>query len=484
MLYAYIGIMSYIRYKKFGKQEYAYEITSYWDPLKKKPRQKVKYIGVVIDKNEGVFEKRRIRQKEERLILDFGDTYILLEFMKKIKLTDTIEIVFGDKAKELLALICYRLSHAGAMNYGRIWLEGNICRVLLKDVNISSQRISDFLQYIGDEKLQRDFFRHYISSLSDKGRGVIIDTTALPNQIDLGFSRWGYNDGEIDKQIRFLFVIDRNTSLPLYFRYLPGNIVDVSSLIITIEELKKFGIEHSFVLIDGGFFSEDSIKSLYSKDIEFLTRLPSSRVLYKELIKESAWDLERFKNARRYGKRVFFIKEEGINLYGRKAYAYIVLDPERKGRETKEFLIDVMEEDEDEDIDEVEIEYNLMKQGIMILISSFKIEKGDIVPLYYLRQTAERLFGFSKDDLKLIPLRVHKEETLRGYLLFIFIALVVFLLLKKGIGEKHTVEEVLMIMKNLKCKVYDDEILIQELSKQQREIAEKLNILVPKKLGI
>jgi len=67
--------MSYIRYKRFGKKEYAYEITSYWDPFKKKPRQKVKYIGVVIDKDEGVFEKKGVRQKEERLILDFGDTY-------------------------------------------------------------------------------------------------------------------------------------------------------------------------------------------------------------------------------------------------------------------------------------------------------------------------------------------------------------------------------------------------------------------------
>jgi len=474
--------MSYIRYKRFGKKEYAYEITSYWDPFKKKPRQKVKYIGVVIDKNEGVFEKKGVSQKEERLILDFGDTYILLEFMKKIKLTETIEIVFGNKTKELLALICYRLSHPGAMNYGRVWLEGNIGRVLLKDVNISSQRISNFFQYIGDERLQRDFFRHYISSLSNKGKGVIIDTTALANQINLGFNAWGYNDGGIDKQIRFLFVVDRSSSLPLYFRYLPGNIVDVSSLTITIEELKKFGIEDSFVLIDGGFFSEENIKSLYSSDIEFLTRLPSSRVLYRELIKEVAGDLEKFKNVTRYGKRVLFIKQKGINLYGRGGYAYIVLDPERRGREIKRYLIDVMEEDEV--MDEEEIEYSLMKQGIMILISSFKIENKEILPLYYLRQTAERLFGFSKDDLKLIPLRVHKEETLRGYLLFIFISLVVFLLLKKEIGEKYTVEEILMNMKNLKCKVYDNEIFIQELSKQQREIVEVLNILVPKKLGI
>jgi hypothetical protein len=39
-------------------------------------------------------------------------------------------------------------------------------------------------------------------------------------------------------------------------------------------------------------------------------------------------------------------------------------------------------------------------------------------------------------------------------------------------------------MKNLKCKVYQDEIIVQELTRQQKEIVEKLNIIVPKKAGI
>jgi len=39
-------------------------------------------------------------------------------------------------------------------------------------------------------------------------------------------------------------------------------------------------------------------------------------------------------------------------------------------------------------------------------------------------------------------------------------------------------------MRNLKCKVYDDELIIQELAKQQKEVVEKLDIIVPKKLGI
>ncbi len=66
----------------------------------------------------------------------------------------------------------------------------------------------------------------------------------------------------------------------------------------------------------------------------------------------------------------------------------------------------------------------------------------------------------------------------------IFITLTVFALMKKELGNDYTVEEALLIMRNLKCKVYDKELIVQELAKQQKEIVEKLDIIVPKKLGI
>ncbi|MCL5413436.1 MAG: hypothetical protein M1569_03470 [Candidatus Marsarchaeota archaeon] len=43
---------------------------------------------------------------------------------------------------------------------------------------------------------------------------------------------------EIDKQVRFLLAVDRDEHLPLFFRLLPGNIIDVSSLQNTLYELK------------------------------------------------------------------------------------------------------------------------------------------------------------------------------------------------------------------------------------------------------
>jgi len=475
--------MSFIRYKKFGNQEYAYEVTSYWDPDRKKPRQKQKYLGVVVDKENGIFRmKRKIQSRNtEKLILDFGDVFLLHEYMEKKRLSRFLKDFFGDNADTLLSLVCYRLCYASAMQYAKTWYDGSFSRFLFEKANVSSQRVSDFFIRIGDEYLLRDFFQQYIPLFTDAKEGVIIDSTALPNQIRFPFNAWGYNDGGIDKQIRFLFVIDKKNDLPLFFRYLPGNVVDVSSLNVTIEELKQCNVTNSYILLDAGFFSEDNIKGLRGEEIDFLTRLPSSRKVYKKLVKEEVKDLECFDNAVRYGKRALFIKRKKVDLYGKSAYAYIVLDPERKGRETKKVLLNALD---DVDVDKKEVEFKLLKKGVMILVSSFRMDAEEVVPSYYLRQAVERLFGFSKDDLNILPLRVHKEETLRGFLLLQFISLIVFVLLKKDIGKKHTVEEILLTMRNLKCKVYDDEILVQELTKQQKDIIEELDIIVPKKLGV
>ncbi len=474
--------MSSIRYKRFGRQDYAYEITSYWDSKKKISRQKTRYLGVVIDKSKGLYEKKARKTKAEKLILDFGDCYLIQQFLEKNGFLSLIKEVFDIDANFLLTLLCYRLCYPSAMMYADTWRTGNMVRLLFKDVDASSQRISEFFSSIGDESIQRRFFQRYIPEYTNSKKGVIIDTSALPNQIHMPLNAWGYGDDSIDKQIRFLLVVDQGSSLPLFFRTLPGNVVDVSSLKTTVEELKKYGVKQSFVLIDAGFFSEDNIKDLYKEDIPFLTRLPAIRVLYKQLIKDEVRDIEKFGNAVKYGKRGLFIKQKKVDLFGKSAYAHIVLDPERKGREIKKMLVSCLDEKSQQKKEE--IEYHMLRRGIMILISSFEIKKEEVVPIYYVRQNAEKLFGFSKDDLKLIPLRVHSEETLRGFLFVQFISLIIFVLLKQKLGKDYTVEEVLLTLRNLKCKVYDDEIIIQEVTKQQREILEKLKILVPNKLGI
>ena len=142
--------------------------------------------------------------------------------------------------------------------------------------------------------------------------------TSLPNQIHIPLSVWGLRGEEIDKQIRLLLVVDKETHYPLMFRILPGNIVDVSTLENTLEELKKYDVKINSICMDAGFFSENNIKEMYERNIPFLTRMPSTRVIYKQLIEEEMPKIESVKNAIRYGKRGLFIKQREIDLFRKK----------------------------------------------------------------------------------------------------------------------------------------------------------------------
>jgi transposase len=138
----------------------------------------------------------------------------------------------------------------------------------------------------------------------------------------------------------------------------------------------------------------------------------------------------------------------------------------------------------EEDLIDENTDSELLAKQIFILISSNVLDRKNVVPLYYKRQQVEQLFGISKDDFELLPLRVHSESTLRGYLLINFIALIIYVNLNNILGDKYRVEETLQIMRNLKCKVYTNKLLISERTKPQREILEHLELLVPKTTGI
>ncbi len=472
--------MSFIRYRQFGGKEYAYELTSYRDPVTKRVKHKSRYLGAVIDKDKQIF-KKKWQDKVEQSILDFGDSYVVDKFLEQTGFSTLLKEVFGDFKDTILSLIYYRLCYNGAMMYTERWFAGNYSQIRFTGLDVSGQRISDYLQELGNEVMQTRFFERYMMQFSTAKRGVVIDGTSLPNQIHNPMTTWGRSGEEIDKQIRFLMAVDRDAHLPMFFRLLPGNIIDVSSLRNTLYELKIYGVKDAFVFLDAGFFSDENISEMYQNSVDFVIRLPSGRVLYKELIEAHEKSLERRENLVRYGKkRGLFVKEVEVKLGDRGAYAYIVMDPLRRGRELSRFIFDTVE---DNSIGE-STDYEIENKGIMVIISSFKVGKDEIVPSYYIRQTAETFFGFSKDDLAIAPLRVHSLERIKGFLFLQFLTLIAFVQMKNKLGSRYTVEGILLSMRNLKCKIYTDQIMIGEITKEQREVSERLGVALPKSLPV
>ena len=476
--------MSFIKYKTIKNKKYAYEIISYWDKEKKYSKSFSKYLDPVDSETNEIIKTQKKIMGNEKLILDFGDGYFLYEIIKKNTIFEILNSTLFSKFPDLLPLIIYRLCTQSAMYNCDTWFDGNILSYLVKNSNLSSQRISEILSCLGDELIQRPFLSAYLSQLGGSKKSVIIDATSLPNKINIDFNSWGRSDGAIEKQFRFICVIDQENHTPLFYRLLPGNITDVSTLKTTMLELKAMGVRSSYVLMDAGYYSEANIRDLLSQKIDFLTRMPASIKIYKNLILNKSIGIEHLKNASLFGSRSFYIKSLKIDLYGSKGYAFIILDPERKAKETKKLLQQYCNDTDKSDRSEKKYQLKMLSCGIMILISSKKILVNEILSSYYLRLSVEQIFSCSKSDLALLPIRNHNDKTVQGYLFLQFLLLIIYLRIKEKILNEHTVEQALLILRRLKCKVYDNQIIISELTKKQRMIFEEAKILVPNFLGI
>ena len=471
-----------IHIKTIKGREYAYDVVSYWDKELKKRKKKTVYMGRVIDKENGVYEKLNNHSDnfQKSLILNFGDTFIINSHFGKSPFYGVFSSILPEYTDTLMCLIYYKLLKSSAMRYADTWFNGNYACVLHKNADLSSQRISDFLKKLGEEEIWRVFFKEYLERIVGSKTGIIVDSTGLPNEIDFPLTAWGHHGGETERETRLLMVVEKESGMPLYFRYMAGNIVDVTTLTITVAELAKMGVNTAFALIDAGYYSEENVKNLFSSGISFLTRLPAGRRLYKDLINTHSDDLETAENAIVYGKRMLYVKPVPIDLFGNPAFAYVICDVKRKAEETTKFIISAKEDKMGID----EINKSLIFKGKLIIISSVKIPPNEILPLYYTRQQAENLFGIAKSFLEILPLRIHSIETFRGYLLLNFLSLVVYLGLKKDLLEKYTVECALTEMNNLMCKVFDGELLVCEPTKKMKEISALLGVGVPNSVGV
>lgn len=470
-----------VHVKNINGHDYAYDVKTVWDKEAKKYKKQTKYLGVIIDKAAKTYERKRTpKPLEEKLILDYGDTYLLSETARSCGLFEIFNAVLPKENDTLWALLFFKILTDLAFVYAQTWYRGNYVSMLYPDANISSQRVSEFLRKLGNEKVVRSFFEKYLSVVAEKECGVIIDSTGLPNEMTSPLSQFGYHGGNTEQETRLIMVVDHKTKTPLYFRYVAGNIVDVSTLKNTVAELGKMGVKSTFALLDAGYYSEGNIKNLYADNIDFLTRMPAGRKLFKQLVVDTAQTLEKSENLVVYNGRSLFVKRVETDLFECKGYAYVVCDLKRKLTETNHYLIAAKEDG----LTNEEMDAELRFKGKFVLVSSKEFETNEVIPLYYTRQSAERLFGISKSMLDSLPLRTHSETTLRGLLLLNFMALALFTQLQKAIGTFCTVEEAMIEARNLKCKVYDDGIIVSEPNKRFKDICGVLGYTVPNCSGV
>jgi hypothetical protein len=417
--------------------------------------------------------------RKEQLILDFGDTFFLDWYIGKAGLRPSIDAVGYGNPDTLYAMLCYYVVCSMANSHAGSWWEGSYARVLYPKANLTSQRVSGFLAAIGNEHSQRAFFHEYFALLGQSGvhpNNVLIDSTGLPNSIRFPLTAVSNHNGAVSNEVRLIYVVHQKTGLPIYFRYCAGNIIDASTLTRCVEELKAMGVDVNFAILDAGYCTNVNMRELSERGISFVSRLKENYVLYKELVKEHLGTLMEKENLVEYNGRYVFLKCVECEVEGHHAYSYVGLDIERKSAEAQK----TFKRAAAKNMDTGQVFDAMAKQGVFILVSSRRIAKAKVLPLYYTRQQIEQVFDIGKNYAEMLPIRVHSEEAFRGHLLLTFIATVVIKQIQDALAKTAiTPMSLFQDLRNQKCKVYSDRVIALEAFKKANDCYKHFGLKCP-----
>lgn len=438
-----------------------------------------------------VFPQNQPAKSRKHISVDFGDSFFLNQFLWQSGMMDVVDqIGYGNPDTLHAMLLFYTLS--GLANADAIhWYEGNIVKLLYPKANMTSQRISDFLAAIGTPERQMAFQTAYITYVREHyspDKNILIDSSGLPNNIHMPFTRINVHNGKISNEVRLIFVVQRSTGLPLYYRAVPGNIVDVSTLERIFLHLDSMGVDIDSCIMDAGFNSSDNMDLFYDENhncrIDFITRLKSGDKAFKKMVSEEFPSLEQKENFVKYEDRYIFIKKKQVMVGKNKdnpAWMYLGLDCARMSDEQHKLLKRAYKDKLSKD----EVFDAMQGEGLFGVISGKEYECDEILPAYYQRQAAEQIFDFAKNYTKLLPLRTNNADTFQGHLLLSYIAscAVKMIQMRLKIADLFLGSR-LECMRNQKCTIYANRVVTDDPQREVNETYKAFGMKCPSSIPI
>ena len=481
-----INTMSYTVEQKIGNNIYVYEVESYWDPQKKQPRQRRRYIGKKDPVTGEVVTPRK--GFTPRIARDYGHVYLLEHLGRRIGLYDTLKEAFSELFREIFYLSLYQLLEAKPLYLYPLWAEASY---LKEGMIISSQRISRIVEKIGrSDDLRQKFFALWRKRMGSV-QAVIFDITSLSSYSCLiEYLEWGYNrDKDHLPQINFGLIIAYPSKLPLSYRIYPGSIKDVTTLKNIVAHLDELEVKDVMFILDRGFYSASNIEDMDLQGIRFIIPLPFSTKLSSQLISQSKSELSSPLNGFYYRNRLMFHIEREKD---------VALKKFRCREDVKDFIEGCLRGGSRLfEITGRAPSFNLKrrvkaisrlinKMGRMILITNkIDLEKEEILSFYRKKDKLEKMFDVMKNEITSGRLRVRSQYSVEGRIFITFVSLILYselhrIMKEKELYSKYTIPEVFFELKKLRVvKMTNGKEYLTEVSKKQRTLFEKFEVPVP-----
>lgn len=427
----------------------------------------------------------------------FGDVYLLLKFLENQGFISLFQSVFQKKIEleRFLLHVLHGVLKDGSHISCDDFTEKSYASYLFRDIPTASLHSDTaFFTMMGSDHLKMKFFRELISMMRKRnpefGKGCYVDSTPLPNAIsDNPFNALcchGVSSSQI--QTRLVLVLDEDSGLPVWYDIIPGNILDLSTVMNIMNDVAvSLDIEIESLVLDAGYVCRPLIEAFHiGSPKSLISRMPARRGYpFKELYwkVKSMIDKGKYRFVRE--GHTYFGKRENISLFSDfREFAYVYVDFDNALLRFREYFLE--HEDEYRQLKAREQDWLTVKYGYFVLISNIETTPEDLLSRYFCRTQIEGIFKTAKEYLQLLPLSKWTDVTVRGKILHDIINEIVFLELRRSLETTGiSMNRLFGKTQSLMCfKNKDGVAMIEVPSKAVKQFYKLLEVEVPNRVDI
>ena len=421
----------------------------------------------------------------------FGDTYLLLNFLKKSGMLSVLRRVFTKDTdyERLLIHLLHGILKDGSRISCDSFIEKSFASYVLRNVPLPSLHSDTyFFSLLGEDSVKMNFFKSFVSFMksrdSDFGRGCYVDSTPLPNDIeDNPFSALcchGVGSSEI--MTRLILVLDERSGLPVWYDIIPGNVLDVNTIMTVINNVAdSLNIEIDSLVLDAGYVSKELLQGFHiGTEKTIIGRMPNRRGYpYKTLY----WDLKSQIGKGKYEfvqrRHAYFGKKLVVEVFGHPEYAYVYVDHNNALKRYSDYLLE--HEEEYNSMKDKDKDWYTVKFGYFVLLSNINTSPAELLKEYFSRTTIEMVFKTQKEYLDLLPLSKWSDQTVRGKILNDIISTIVLLEFRKAVNEGgYSTSEIIGTTQSLMCfRNRDGMVTVETPGKKVRQYYKLAGIDIP-----
>jgi transposase len=519
---------SYTYLTKGNGTTYVYWQVSQWDSERGMSVPKKTCVGKLGDDGEVIYNKRFSypgamddldsgREEAEAVLI--GQSMLLDAACKRSGLTTALDDVFGKAATARIVSIAYAIVAGDSRMYGAgSWMESHACPC--HDAPLSSPRISETFAAIRSSLIE-SFMAKWASRTASADAGhYCFDLTSVSSSNESNpFVEWGYNrDKERLPQINIALLSGITSRLPSAYLLLPGSVSDVTCVDELGERMAKYGIGGIRLALDRGFYSQDNLDDMAGSGRRFMMPVPGNVNAAKDLIDSCRADIEsdlHFVETTEDGTAAVYGMTALGTAGGKRLWRHVYFDAARRVEHISSFFarLSAWEKELREKrpkkcnqafydkyfivkatpkrgyrvkrniaaINEFKTDY----AGFWVIVTNFEKDAGKTLGLYRQRARVEQHYDDLKNELDMMRVRTHRQETMRGRVFVHFVALIILQQLRIIMQDSKAHDGTLTVRTTLK-KVdsymrikfkgqYKD--VRSTMSKSQREIFTAFGLL-------